>query len=326
VSHPYDALSPDLLLDAVDAQGRLSDGRLLALNSYENRVFQVGLEDGGFLVAKFYRPGRWSDAAIREEHAFSLALAAAEIPVVAPLANAAGDTLHHHQGFRFALFPRQGGRWPDLDDPDRLEWVGRFLGRIHQLGAAQSFHHRPATDPAVLGREPAERLLASPLLPGQYRERYRSLSDAVISRCEKAFARVAPATLRLHGDCHPGNILWTDDGPHFVDMDDCRTGPAVQDLWMLLSGDRRDMTWQLDALLEGYRTFRDFDAAELALIEPLRSLRQIHYAAWLAQRWDDPAFPRAFPWFGDQAYWDQQLANLQQQLEALDAPPLQLYG
>ena len=326
MSHPYDALSPDRVLDAIDAQGFTSDGHLLALNSYENRVYQVGLEDAGFVVAKFYRPDRWSDDAILEEHAFSLALAAQEIPVVAPLADAAGNTLHHHAGFRFALFPRQGGRWPELDDPDHLEWLGRFLGRIHQLGAAQDFRHRPGTDPRTLGREPADALLQSPLLPPEYRSRYQTLSDALIGRCEAVFAKVQPRLLRLHGDCHPGNILWTDDGPHFVDMDDCRMGPAVQDLWMLLSGDRTDMCWQLDAVLEGYRMFRDFDPAELALIEPLRALRMIHYAAWLARRWDDPAFPLAFPWFGSANYWEDQLATLEQQLETLALPPLQLFG
>jgi Ser/Thr protein kinase RdoA (MazF antagonist) len=326
VSHPYDALSPDRVLDAIDAQGFASDGRLLALNSYENRVYQVGLEDAGFVVAKFYRPERWSDAAILEEHAFSLALAAQEIPVVAPLADAAGHTLHHQAGFRFALFPRQGGRWPELDDLDHLEWIGRFLGRIHQLGAARDFQHRPYTDPATLGREPAAALLQSPLLPAEYRGRYRELSDALIDRCEAAFAQVQPRLLRLHGDCHPGNILWTEDGPHFVDMDDCRMGPAIQDLWMLLSGDRADMSVQLDAVLEGYRLFRDFDPAELALIEPLRALRLIHYAAWLARRWDDPAFPPAFPWFGGASYWEEQLATLEQQLHVLAQPPLQLFG
>jgi Ser/Thr protein kinase RdoA (MazF antagonist) len=249
VSHAYAELTPDRILDAIDAQGFITDGRLLALNSYENRVFQVGLDEGGFLVAKFYRPQRWTDAAILEEHAFSQALAADEIPVVAPLANNAGDTLYHDGPFRFALFPRQGGRWPDLDDPDRLEWVGRFMGRIHQIGAAEPFRHRPNTDPATLGREPADWLAASPLLPLEYRSRYRTVTDALITRCEEAFAQVSPTTLRLHGDCHPGNILWTDDGPHFVDMDDCRMGPAVQDLWMLLSGDRADRTpyWRATA-------------------------------------------------------------------------------
>ena len=326
MSHPYAELSPDRVLDAIDAQGFLTDGHMLALNSYENRVFQVGLEDGRFLVAKFYRPGRWSDAAILEEHAFSLALAADEIPVVAPLADEAGETLHRHEGFRLALFPRQGGRWPDLENPDRLEWVGRFLGRIHQLGAARAFAHRPTTDPLVLGREPAAWLADSPILPPEYRDRYRTLSDALISRCEAIFAEVRPSSLRLHGDCHPGNILWTDDGPHFVDMDDCRMGPAIQDLWMLLSGERADMAWQMDAVLEGYRTFRDFDPGELVLIEPLRALRLIHYGAWLARRWDDPAFPQAFPWFGTRDYWEDQLNTFEQQLDVLDQPPLQLFG
>jgi Ser/Thr protein kinase RdoA (MazF antagonist) len=325
VSHPYAALSPDVVLDAIDAQGFLCDGRLLPLNSYENRVFQVGLEDAGFVVAKFYRPQRWSDAAILEEHTFSLALAADEIPVVAPLPDGRGETLHRYQGFRFALFPRQGGRAPDLDNPDQLEWLGRFLARIHQLGAARDFAHRPATDPQTLGHEPAQALLQSALLPAEHRGRYRDLSGALIEGCEQAFAAVRPAQLRLHGDCHPGNILWTDAGPHFVDMDDCRMGPAVQDLWMLLSGERQEMIWQLDAVLEGYRMFRDFDGTELALIEPLRALRLIHYAAWLARRWDDPAFPQAFSWFATQAYWEEYLGILQDQLRKLSEPPLRIY-
>jgi len=326
VSHPYAELSPDLILDAIDAQGFVTDGRLLALNSYENRVFQVGLEDSGFVVAKFYRPARWSDEAILEEHAFSLALAAEEIPVVAPLANDAGHTLHHHDGFRFAVFPRQGGRYPNLDDPDHLEWLGRFLGRIHQLGASRAFAHRPNTDPATLGREPADWLLQSPLLPVEYRDRYQAVTNALINRCEAVFASVKPRQIRLHGDCHPGNVLWTDEGPHFVDMDDCRMGPAAQDLWMLLSGDRDDMAWQMDALLEGYDTFSSFDPKELALIEPLRALRLIHYGSWLARRWDDPAFPQAFPWFGTPHYWEEQLATFEQQLQVLDMPPLQRFG
>lgn len=326
MSHAYAELSPDTVLDAVDAEGYLTDGRLLALNSYENRVFQIGLENDGFIVAKFYRPERWSDAAIAEEHAFSLALAADEIPVVAPLQNAAGQSLHAHKGFRFALFPRQGGRYPNLDDPDHLEWLGRFLGRIHQLGATTDFKHRPQTDPQTLGREAADWLLASPLLPSDYRDHYQDLTDRLITRCEQAFNTVNPRQTRLHGDCHPSNVLWTDSGPHFVDMDDCRMGPAVQDLWMLISGDRADMTWQMDALLEGYRTFRDFDLKELALIEPLRTLRLIHYGCWLARRWEDPAFPLAFPWFGTPAYWEEQLANFEQQLIMLDQPTISLFA
>lgn len=326
MNHAYAELSPDRVLDAIDAEGFVTDGHQLALNSYENRVFQVGLEDGGFLVAKFYRPGRWTDEAILEEHAFSLALAADEIPVVAPLTNASGETLHHHDGFRFTLFPRQGGRYPNLDDPDHLEWLGRFLGRIHRLGAATGFLHRPGTDPQTLGREPADWLLDSPLLPSEYRSRYQALTDQLIEKCQAVFDTVQPDRLRLHGDCHPSNVLWTDAGPHFVDMDDCRMGPAIQDLWMLVSGDRSDMTWQMDALLEGYQTFHDFDPRQLALIEPLRTLRLIHYGSWLARRWDDPAFPQAFPWFGTAAYWEDQLSTFNEQLMRLDEPPLRLFG
>jgi Ser/Thr protein kinase RdoA (MazF antagonist) len=329
MTHPYERLTPDLVLAAVDSAGFRTDGRLLALNSYENRVLQLGLEQpvppfGEFLVAKFYRPERWSDAAIGEEHAFALALAAAEIPVVPPLQDANGETLHHYAGFRFALYRRQGGRWPDLDRPERLAWTGRFLGRIHQLGAARDFVHRPTLDTASFGHAAAEQLLASGLLPPEYHNRYRRLIDELLPRIAERFAAVAPRTIRLHGDCHPGNILWTDAGPHFVDLDDCRMGPAVQDLWMLLSGERADQAAQLAELLQGYRLFCDFDSRQLALIEPLRTLRFIHYAAWLARRWDDPAFPPAFTWFGTPQYWEGHLNDLELQLELLDAPPLRI--
>ncbi len=249
-------------------------------------------------------------------------MAAAEIPVVPPLPDAAGETLHRHAGFRFALYPRQGGRWPDLDTPERLAWTGRLLGRIHQLGAARPFRHRPTLDATSFGRAPAAELLDSPLLPPEYRVRYRALTDELLGRIEERWAELAPRPIRLHGDCHPGNILWTDAGPHFVDLDDCRMGPAVQDLWMLVSGERADLAAQLGHLLDGYRLFRPFDSRELGLIEPLRALRFIHYAAWLARRWDDPAFPPAFHWFGTPHYWEGHLDDLRHQLELLDQPPL----
>ncbi len=322
--HPYDALTPEVVLDAVEAIGHRCDGRLLALNSYENRVYQVGLEEAPPLVAKFYRPGRWSADAIREEHAFARALAAAEIPVVAPLADARGETLHHHADFRFALYPRRGGRWPDLEDPDKLVWLGRLLGRIHALGAARPFVHRPRLDVAGFGHDAVDYLRQAELIPAFLREAYFSLARDVLAQVEEGFNRAGPvAQIRLHGDCHPGNILWTDDGPHFVDLDDARMGPAVQDLWMLLSGERRDQTLQLDEILAGYTEFRDFDARELHLIEPLRTLRLIHYSAWLARRWDDPSFPQAFPWFGEPRYWEEQILTLREQAAAMNEPPLQ---
>ena len=324
--HPYSRLTPDTILDAVEAAGFRPDGGMLALNSYENRVYQIGMEEGPPLVAKFYRPERWDDAAIREEHAFSLALAAAEIPVIPPLATSGGATLLRHQGFRFALFPRQGGRWPELEIADNLVWIGRFLGRIHQLGAGRPFQHRPRLEPLAMGREPVAFLLDHALVPPQQEARYRELTNALLTRVEAAFERLGEEDwIPLHGDCHPGNILWTDQGPHFVDMDDCRTGPAIQDLWMLLSGERREMAIQLDLLREGYQTFRPFPAAQVALIEPLRTLRMIHYAGWIARRWEDPAFPAAFPWFGTTQYWQEHLTQLEQQLAALEQPPLPLY-
>jgi len=327
--HPYDTLTPDVVLDALAGVGLYGDGRLTALSSYENRVYQIHLEDTfeghAQVVAKFYRPGRWSEAAIAEEHAFAAELAAAEVPVVAPL-SIDGRTLHHHAGFIFSVSPRRGGRAPELDDrnaPEVLEWIGRFLARIHVVGAKQRFAHRPALDVASFAREPRDWLLANQAIPLEVEKRWTRLCDTAIAAIEDRFVQGQPRVLRLHGDCHPGNILWTpDQGPHFVDLDDARTGPAVQDLWMLLSGERSQQLQQLGALVDGYEKMREFDRSELALIEPLRTLRLIHYSAWLARRWDDPAFPRAFPWFGGRDYWEGQVHMLEEQLEAMEGPPL----
>lgn len=323
--HPYETLGHGSVMDAVESLGLLPDGHVLALNSYENRVFQIGIEDHPGVVGKFYRPGRWSSEAILEEHAFSLALAAEEIPVVPPLVFDQ-QTLFHHQGFRFAVFPRRGGRAPDLEDLDHLEWIGRFIGRIHLLGQAVPFQHRHRLTPGEFGRRAREQVLNSPLLPPEHAQVYRALSSTLLEVVGQRFARIDPRLIRLHGDCHPGNILWTGEGPHFVDMDDSCNGPAIQDLWMLLSGEREEMTLQLDALLSGYRTFHDIDPAELELIEPLRALRQLHYTAWLATRWDDPAFPMAFHWFNQPGYWETHLNDLQQQLLRIDQPALQLFN
>ena len=324
--HPYSGLTPDTILDAIDGAGFAPDGGMLALNSYENRVYQIGMEEGPPLVAKFYRPGRWSDRAILEEHRFSQALADQEIPVVPPLPGPGGDTLLRHRGFRFALFRRQGGRWPELEDPDNLAWIGRFLARIHRLGASLGFRHRPTLEPQGMGRDAVAFLLERHFIPPQQEARYRELTDALLERIEQLFAtQDRQRWIPLHGDCHPGNILWTDRGPHFVDLDDCRTGPAIQDLWMLLSGDRREMALQLAHLREGYEMFRSLDPGELILIEPLRTLRMIHYAAWIARRWDDPAFPGAFPWFNTTQYWQEHLTQLEQQMMELEQPPLPLY-
>jgi len=323
--HPYAALSPDTVLDAVEQAGHRPDGHLLALNSYENRVYQVGVEDAAPLVVKFYRPGRWSDEAIQEEHDFAAALAEAEIPVVAPLRGPEGESLLRHAGFRFALFPRRGGRTPDLDDPDHLEWLGRYLGRIHELGAARAFAHRPLLDVEGYAGTAARLLLDGGWLPPELAHRYRAVTDALLGRSRAVFDALSGVRwIRLHGDCHPGNILWTDAGPHFVDLDDCRMGPAIQDLWMLLSGEREERALQLAYLREGYETFHALDPREVALIEPLRALRMIHYAGWLARRWDDPAFPLAFPWFNSPQYWQDHVASLEVQLGALDELPLPL--
>ncbi len=322
---PYQDLTPDTILAAVEASGHRTDGTLLALNSYENRVYQVGIEDHKPLVVKFYRPGRWSDAAILEEHAFTHALAEHEIPVVAPLMDAHGATLLQHASYRLALFPRQGGRAPDLERVEQLEWLGRFLGRIHSVGAAAQFQHRPRIDVETLGRTPQQFILQCRFLPPELAPRYREVSEMLLEAVQRDFKLAGNyARIRLHGDCHPGNVLWTDAGPHFVDFDDCATGPAIQDLWMLLSGSRADMESQLGHVLQGYRRFADFDPAELWLVEALRSLRMLHYAAWIARRWDDPAFPRAFPWFDAPRYWEEHIQALREQLPLLEEAPLAL--
>ncbi|MGF1528889.1 MAG: serine/threonine protein kinase [Candidatus Competibacterales bacterium] len=318
----YRTLNPDRMLDAVESVGLRCDGRLLALNSYENRVYQVGVEDGGFVIAKFYRAERWSDAAILEEHAFAFELVNNEVPVVAPMPFD-GKTLHHFEGFRLALFPRRGGRWPELDDPEVRERIGRAIGRLHAVGSVHPFDHRPRLAVAP-GRAARDFLLAQGWIPAFMVDEYTRLTEGLLAKVDACFAKAAPATLRLHGDCHPGNILWTEAGGHFVDLDDCCLGPAIQDLWMLLSGDRAQMTRQLVDILEGYCTFFDFSKAELHLIEALRTLRMLNYSAWLAKRWSDPAFKLNFPWFGELRYWEEQLLALRDQDRLLDEPPLVL--
>jgi Ser/Thr protein kinase RdoA (MazF antagonist) len=318
---PYERLSPDVVLAAIESLGFACDGRMLALASYENRVYQVGT-DRGFLVAKFYRPGRWSDEAILEEHAFSLELAAADIPVVPPLM-LRGGSLHAHAGYRFAVFERRGGRWPELASADERRWMGRFLGRIHALGAVAPFRARPTLSVERLGYASFEQLTEGDWIPAHLQSSYASIAEDVLSAVERNFSAAGTCrNIRIHGDCHRGNVLWTDAGPHFVDLDDCVNGPAVQDLWLFLAGTREDMAGQLKDLLEGYRQFHDFDYAELGLIEALRALRIIHYTAWIAQRWADPAFPRAFPWFAETKYWEEHVLALKEQRAALDELPL----
>ncbi|MDP3876703.1 MAG: serine/threonine protein kinase [Methylobacter sp.] len=322
---PFSALTPDLILTALDGVGLPSDGRLLALNSYENRVYQVGMTDASFIVTKFYRPERWTTAAIAEEHNFVQELFDAEIPVVPALPFGDKQTLIQADGFRFSVYPRQGGRVPELEGRDKLEWMGRLIARIHAVGALKPFQQRPTLDIAGFGDEPRAFLLAHDFIPADLVAAYRSVTEHALAGVRRCFERAgAVKSLRLHGDCYPGNILWTDDGPHFVDFDDSRMGPAIQDLWMLLSGDRAEMTVQLNYLLAGYRTFYDFDSRELHLLEALRTLRLIHYSAWIARRWDDPAFPMAFPWFDTPRYWQDRIIELREQIALMDEGPLEL--
>lgn len=324
---PFAGLTPDVVLDALDSVGLKGDGRMLALNSYENRVYQVAMEEGPPCVAKFYRPKRWTDPQILEEHGFVHELAAEEIPVVEPLPLTDSRTLVTFAGFRFAVYPNCGGRAPELEDRSTRERLGRFIGRIHAVGARASFAARPALDIESFGEEPRDWLLAHGFIPPDLEEAYRSVVAMALAGVRHCFGRAGETQrLRLHGDCHAGNVLWLPQGPlagpHFVDFDDSRTGPAVQDLWMLLSGNRADMTRSLGDLLAGYEDFRTFDRRELHLIEALRTLRLIHYAAWIARRWDDPAFPAAFPWFNSQRYWQDRILELREQIAAMDEPPL----
>ena len=326
-SKPYEHLTPDAVLDALESVGLRGDGRMLALNSYENRVYQISLEDDSYVVAKFYRPNRWSDAQLLEEHSFAAELVEREIPVVAPFA-LDGKTLNVFNGLRFAVFPRRGGRSPELEDETVLEWIGRFLGRIHAVGATRPFKVRPALDVETFGTEPRNWLIASGMIPEDLKDSWITTVDLALRSVENHFQIRETRMIRLHGDCHAGNILWTEGGnttlggPHFVDLDDARMGPAVQDLWMLLAGDRATAATQLRALLEGYEQFHAFNREQLGLIEPLRTLRLIHYSAWLARRWDDPAFPAAFPWFGTQRYWQDRILELREQTSNMDEAPL----
>jgi len=353
---PYATLTPDCLLDALDSVGLTPDGRLLALNSFENRVYQVGMDEGPPLVVKFYRPGRWSAAAIQEEHDFTLDLAERELPVVAPLRLADGATLHRHAGFLFAAYPRRGGRMPEFDSPDTLEWMGRFIGRIHAVGALAPYYQRPTLDIASFGEQSRDFILSSRSpgrpkndlapsgggsgafpepgaqstrhwLPADLLPAWQSVVDQALQGVRHCYARAGQvAHLRLHGDCHAGNVLWTEGtqmrGPHFVDFDDSRMGPAVQDLWMLLSGDHASMSRQMCDVLAGYEDFAEFGRRELHLIEALRTLRLLHHSAWLARRWDDPAFPAAFPWFDTPHYWQERILELREQIALMEEEPL----
>lgn len=310
---PYSDLTPELILAAIESAGVQCTGSLIALNSYENRVYQIGVEDSLPIIAKFYRPARWSNEALLEEHQFAQELLDLEIPVVAPL-NLNQNTLHHYQDYRFALFPRQGGRALELGNLDQLEWMGRFIGRMHAVSNSRVFQHRLQLTPETLGYQSYRFLIDNHFIPEYLTTKFCQIVEELLALIEKSFQKVKAApSIRLHGDCHPGNVLWNDNGPQIVDLDDCMMGPAIQDIWMMLSGNEAEMRAQLDHFLDGYYQFFDFNPIEIRLIEPLRALRMLHYAAWLAKRWDDPAFPIHFPLFNTQNYWENLLYSLTEQ-------------
>lgn len=322
--HPYEKLTPELVIDAVESSGRISDLRILALNSYENRVYQVGLEDDQPIIAKFYRPQRWSDQQILEEHAFSEELSSVEIPVVPPLQDGDGNTLFNFQGYRFSLYQRYGGHAPELDNLDSLLQLGRLTGRIHAIGANKPFQHRPVLDIESFGWQ-SYRTISEQFIPADLHLSYTTLCEDLLRLITERFDSTAFDNIRVHGDCHSGNILTRGNVYHFVDLDDSRSAPAIQDLWMFLSGDRAYQTAQINELVEGYNEFFDFDPRQLNLIEALRTLRIMHYSAWLARRWEDPAFPHNFPWFNTPRYWSEHILELREQLALLNEPPLQLF-
>jgi Ser/Thr protein kinase RdoA (MazF antagonist) len=315
---PYAQLNPEAILDAIESLGFLCTGSLLALNSYENRVYQIGVEDSEPLIAKFYRPRRWSSEAILEEHQFSMELAQHEIPIIAPLL-INDQTLHHHSDFRFALFPRRGGHALELDNSEQLEWMGRFIGRSHRVSACQKFQHRIQLNTQSYGHAPYELLIEQNFIPDYLQPNFCKTVETALEKIKHIFKEIGQVSqIRLHGDCHAGNVLWSESGPHIVDLDDCLMGPAIQDIWMLLSGEAEQMDIQLTKILQGYSEFHDFNPRERHLIEPLRTLRMLHYSGWLAKRWADPAFPMSFPWFNTPVYWQNLLVNLNEQIELLD--------
>lgn len=319
-SHDFAALEPTLIIDSVESLGLESDARIFALNSYENRVYQIGLEDnsayGQKIIGKYYRPNRWSDEQILEEHQFTEELSQLEIPVVAPL-RFNNQSLFRFNNYRFSLYPQRGGRTAELDNSEHLEWIGRFLGRIHLAGASTSFKYRPQLSIQDFAIDSSEYLLKHNFIPDYLLDAYQTLANDLIQLLKQRYQADTVQTIRLHGDCHSGNILWTDKGPHFVDFDDCRSGPAIQDIWMLLSGDSKEQQQQLNHVLDGYFEFAELNPAELRLIEPLRSLRLMHYASWLARRWTDPSFPMNFPWFNTPNYWEQHILELREQFALL---------
>lgn len=320
--HPYNSLTPDCVLDAIESAGLISDGRIYPLNSYENRVYQIGIEEDSPIIAKFYRPNRWNKAQIQEEHDFCLELVDSELPVVPPLKDKKGETIQEHAGFYFTLFERKGGHALETDNLHNLEIMGRFLGRMHSIGQSRPFRYRQTITIQVFAKESQTFLLSHPFIPLDLETEYKKITNELIFKMEEQLACTPYTTIRLHGDCHAGNVLWRNNSPHFVDFDDTLSGPAVQDFWMLLSGKTIQQQQQLNAILNGYRQFCTFNTSELALIEVLRTFRIMHYAAWLAKRWDDPAFPHTFTWFNTYQYWSEHLSDLRAQLAALNEPPL----
>lgn len=322
--HPFADLTPDLVLDAVESLGFISDARVMALNSYENRVYQVGIETDEPLIAKFYRPERWTDAQILEEHALSFELAELDIPLIAPLQHKS-KSLFEYAGFRFCLFPRRGGRAPEPGDLDQLYRLGQLLGRLHAVGAKQPFIERPELNLATYGQDSFEFLRYGNFLPKNLKKEWEAVTQEVLNKVTTLFAEHPYTPIRIHGDCHPGNLLCREDSFYLVDLDDCRMGPAIQDLWMMLTGSYQERNLQLSELLSGYQEFHDFSSHEIPLIEGLRTLRLLHYSSWLAKRWKDPAFPNSFAWFGSEHYWSEQIAILREQKNAMDQPYLQLF-
>lgn len=323
-AHPFERLTPSFLMDAVETLGYWCDGRTFPLNSYENRVYQVGIEEKEPLIAKFYRPQRWSREQILEEHSFCFELAEQELPIVTPLKNEEGNTLFDYDGFMFSLFPRKGGHAPELDNMDNLFILGRLLGRMHQVGAVKPFEHRPAITTQSFGYNSVE-FIRDNFIPRELKPAYESICHDLLQAIEEITTACGDIkNIRVHGDCHSGNMLWRDDAPHFVDFDDARMAPAMQDIWMLLSGDRHEQTAQLSEIVDGYNEFNDFKVSELRLIEVLRTLRIMHYSAWLARRWEDPAFPHSFNWFNTERYWGEHILELREQMAIINEPPLKL--
>ncbi len=317
---PFAGLTPEAILDALDSIGIHSDGRILALNSYENRVYQAQCYDNPPVIVKFYRPHRWTNQQILEEHSFIQELAEAEIPVVAAQ-SLHNSTLHTFKDFRFSVFRKQSGRAPELDSPEVLPWLGRLIGRIHLIGATQPFTYREQVDIEQYAIKSGEYLLSHDFIPPDIKPAYEAaltLSIDAMQACYKAAGEVN--YIRTHADCHLGNILWA-DGPNFVDFDDCRMAPAIQDIWMFLSGDAKEMSQQLDMFLDGYEDFYQLNPRQLYLVEALRTMRLIHFSAWIARRWQDPAFPIAFPWFNTQQYWQARILELREQIALMQEPP-----